>query len=132
MLSMQYVHPSCTALAYVVCCDVQDLLPGASGLLRGGVLAHDLPPLRGLPSAGTTGVKLGPLGSQKAPFGQGPPLKKGGSPGSRFLKSPVSAVSDASQTTGSPALGMGVSPDFEHPSVSPGASYLKPTAKQTG
>ena len=131
MLSIQYVCNVLVLYLCVVCCNLQDLLPGASGLLRGS-LAHDLPPLRGLPSPATTGVKLGPLGSQKAPFGQGPPLKKGGSPGSRFLKSPVLAVSDASQTTGSPALGVGVSPDFEHPSVSPGASYLKPTAKQTG
>jgi hypothetical protein len=103
-----------------------DLLPGASGLMRGGSL--NLPPLRGPPHLG--GIKSGALAQQKPTLGPGA-NQTAPSTGSRYLKSPVSAVSDASPTTGSPALGVGVSPDMDK-SISPGLSYLKSSGKPPG
>ena len=114
---------------------LQDLLPGATGMLKagGGSLFHNLPPLKSKPAVGSGKLAplAGPLLSQVSAPGPLPGTGTG-TPQSSYLKS------GAGGGRGQPAdsvLSQGVSrsPAADSAeSVSPGLAYLKSPVQQAG
>lgn len=117
---------------------LQDLLPGAAGMLKagGGRLLHNLPPLKGKSTAnGSSGGKLAPVAAPILSQVSAPgPLPSTSQPQSSNLKSGVGE--GRGQLAGSflsRGGGVSLSPAPESAeSTSPGLAYLKSPVQQTG
>lgn len=112
---------------------LQDLLPGAAGMLKvgGGQLLHNLPPLKSKSAVGSG--KLAPLsGPLLAQVNAPGPLSGAGAPQSSYLKSGAGGGRGQS-ADGVLSHGVSRSPAAESAeSVSPGLTYLKSPLQQAG